>query len=74
MLFADNSIIFLEGSYDNLESLKDILRKYEVTSGQKVNLQKSSIFLANGVLRRIMGILSRLIVLNQRPLVKGTMI
>ena len=44
MLFADDSIIFLEGSHDDLESLKDILRKYEVRSGQKVNPQKSSSF------------------------------
>src|SRR4051812_12813684 len=44
LLFADDSIVFIEGSSDKFAALRSILHDYEVASGQKVNLQKSSIF------------------------------
>ena len=44
LLFADDSIVFLEGTRANMEALKDILVKYEEASGQRINLQKSAIF------------------------------
>ncbi|XP_073363071.1 uncharacterized protein [Aegilops tauschii subsp. strangulata] len=59
------SIVFLEGSHDNLETLRDILQCYEQASGQRVNLQKSSIFFGKGraennkaMLKGIIGITS----------------
>ena len=48
LLFADDSIVFLEGSTDNMMELKEILRQYEQASGQCINLQKSSIFFGKG--------------------------
>jgi hypothetical protein len=48
LLFADDSIVFLEGSQSNFQSLRSILQDYEVASGQRVNLQKSSIFFGKG--------------------------
>lgn len=48
LLFADDSIIFLEASMANMQALRDILHSYEIASGQKVNLQKSSIFFGGG--------------------------
>lgn len=48
LLFADDSIVFLQGSAANLEKLKAILEVYEVASGQKVNMNKSSIFFGKG--------------------------
>jgi hypothetical protein len=48
LLFADDSIVFLEGTTDSIQSLKKILHDYEVSSGQKVNLQKFSIFFGKG--------------------------
>jgi ribonuclease HI len=48
LLFADDSIVFLEASNGNLEALKGILTKYEECSGQKVNLQKSAIYFGKG--------------------------
>ena len=48
LLFADDSIVFLEGSRANMEALKGILASYEAASGQRVNLQKSSIFFGKG--------------------------
>jgi hypothetical protein len=49
LLFADDSIFFLEASNSNLQALKRILREYETCSGQKVNLQKSSIYFGKGL-------------------------
>jgi hypothetical protein len=48
LLFADDSIVFLEASNGNLEALKNVLRRYEECSGQKVNLQKSAIYFGKG--------------------------
>ena len=44
LIFADDSVVFLEGSRESFETLRSILQDYEVASGQKVNLQKSAIF------------------------------
>jgi hypothetical protein len=38
LLFADDSVVFLEASTGNLEALKGILQRYEAYSGQRVNL------------------------------------
>jgi hypothetical protein len=48
LLFADDSVVFLEATGANLASLKGVLQMYEDCSGQKVNLQKSSIFFGKG--------------------------
>jgi hypothetical protein len=41
-------VVFLEASKGNLEALKKVLQKYEASSGQKVNMLKSSIFFGKG--------------------------
>jgi hypothetical protein len=48
LLFADDRVVFLEASTGNLEALRTVLRKYELCSGQRVNLQKSSIYFGKG--------------------------
>jgi hypothetical protein len=48
LLFADDSIVFLEASPGNLVALKNVLQKYEESSGQRVNLDISSIFFDKG--------------------------
>ena len=48
LLFADDSVVFLEASESSLVVLRDVLRNYEVCSGQRVNMQKSSIFFEKG--------------------------
>uniref|UniRef100_A0A8R7TBJ9 Reverse transcriptase domain-containing protein n=1 Tax=Triticum urartu TaxID=4572 RepID=A0A8R7TBJ9_TRIUA len=48
LLFADDSIVFLEGSAESMAALKEILLTYEEASGQRVNMQKSSIFFGKG--------------------------
>ena len=50
LLFADDSIVFLEGTKETMQTLKNILADYEVASGQKVNLQKSAVFFGKGTL------------------------
>ena len=47
LLFADDSIVFLEATEESMHALKGVLLAYEAASGQKVNLQKSSIFFAD---------------------------
>jgi hypothetical protein len=48
LLFADDSIVFLEASMESVSALKEVLQKYEASSGQRVNMQKSSIFFGKG--------------------------
>jgi hypothetical protein len=48
LLFADDSIVFLEGSEETFGVLRGILQDYEECSGQKVNMQKSSIYFGKG--------------------------
>jgi hypothetical protein len=48
LLFADDSIIFLEATRSSLQALRGVLQDYEVSSGQKVNLGKSSVYFGPG--------------------------
>jgi hypothetical protein len=48
LLFADDSVIFLEANERSMQILKKILQDYEVSLGQRVNLNKSAIFYAPG--------------------------
>lgn len=49
LLFADDSLIFIEASIPNASQLNDILHRYELASGQQINKRKSSIFFSKGV-------------------------
>jgi nicotinamide mononucleotide (NMN) deamidase PncC len=48
LLFVDDNIVFLEASMESMTSLKGVLQNYEAASGQKVNLENSSIFFGEG--------------------------
>jgi hypothetical protein len=48
LLFADDSVVFLEATNESMTALKSVLHKYQVSSRQKVNFQKSSIFFGKG--------------------------
>jgi hypothetical protein len=48
LLFADDSVVFLEASEESMLTLSRILHGYEVCSGQRVNMDKSSIFFGKG--------------------------
>ncbi|GLT94950.1 hypothetical protein SLE2022_126590 [Rubroshorea leprosula] len=53
LLFADDSFLFLQATEIEAQNLKDILQKYELMSGQKVNLRKSTISFSNSVHSRV---------------------
>jgi hypothetical protein len=48
LLFADDSVVFMEATRESMMDLKRVLQRYEASSGQKVNLQKSSIYFGKG--------------------------
>jgi hypothetical protein len=48
LLFADDSIVFLEATVESMHALKEVLLAYESASGQKVNLQKSAVYFGDG--------------------------
>ncbi|GLU12062.1 hypothetical protein SLE2022_287710 [Rubroshorea leprosula] len=53
LLFADDSFLFLRATETEAQNLKDILQKYELMSGQKVNLRKSAISFSSSVHSRV---------------------
>ncbi|KAM6578399.1 hypothetical protein CsatB_030236 [Cannabis sativa] len=44
MFFADDSYLYCQASKVEASYIMDLLRKFELASGQKVNVAKSSIF------------------------------
>jgi hypothetical protein len=50
LLFAYDSIVFLEASESSMQTLKGVLQAYEESSGQKVNLANHRFSLVKGVL------------------------
>ncbi|XP_057779620.1 uncharacterized protein LOC130998207 [Salvia miltiorrhiza] len=49
LLFADDFIIFGRANQQEINVVKEVLREYEEVSGQKVNLDKSTISFSGGV-------------------------
>jgi hypothetical protein len=43
LLFADDSLILMKADVSNVACLQEILKVYEACSGQKINMEKSSI-------------------------------
>lgn len=46
LLFADDMLVFSNGRIRSLRTLRDLLQRYERSSGQQINLEKSSIFVS----------------------------
>ncbi|KAL6533813.1 hypothetical protein OROHE_013646 [Orobanche hederae] len=40
--FADDTVVFLKANMHSLENLMEFLKKYELPTGQKINIEKSS--------------------------------
>ncbi|CAL5385637.1 unnamed protein product [Camellia sinensis] len=49
LFFADDSLVFAKASFDEAQVLMHILSAFEEASGQKVNLDKSSVFFSKNV-------------------------
>lgn len=47
LLYADDTLVFSNGSARHLRRLFAFLKKYEIASGQQINTAKSSYFIAN---------------------------
>lgn len=52
LLFIDDSFLFTRATTDNCNQVADILSKYELASGQKVNLLKSEICFSRNIRNR----------------------
>ncbi|GLU21286.1 hypothetical protein SLE2022_374320 [Rubroshorea leprosula] len=52
LLFADDSFLFLRATETETRNLMEILQKYELMSGQMVNLRKSSVSYSSNVQSR----------------------
>jgi hypothetical protein len=48
VLFADDSLLFIEASIEGANEVKTVLEKYCQASGQRINMDKSSIFFSKG--------------------------
>lgn len=49
LLFTDDSIIFLKANAEEVLTIKNILKVYELTSGQMVNFDKTTVSFSKGV-------------------------
>ncbi|KAL4297182.1 hypothetical protein GQ457_12G013370 [Hibiscus cannabinus] len=48
LLYADDCILFIKNSVEEASRMKEVLRLYESSSGQRVNVEKSAIFFSKG--------------------------
>ena len=49
LLFADDNLLFARANRQKYKMIVDILNKYEVASGQKINIEKTEISFRKGV-------------------------
>ncbi|KAL4324997.1 hypothetical protein GQ457_11G001760 [Hibiscus cannabinus] len=49
LLYADDCLLFIKNSEKEARRLKEVLTIYEASSGQKINVDKSSIYFSNGM-------------------------
>lgn len=48
LLFADDTIIFCKANMDEARTIRDLLHRYELTSGQQVNMAKTNVSVSKG--------------------------
>ncbi|CAM8901772.1 unnamed protein product [Rhodiola kirilowii] len=58
LMFADDCLLFLKARRDALHWVRSVLHRYELISGQKVNLAKSEVFCSKSVQDTVKGEIS----------------
>ena len=48
LFFVDDSLLFCRVRIEDINTIQEILRKYEKASGQKINLEKTNLFFQQG--------------------------
>jgi hypothetical protein len=48
LLFADDSLLFVKANDDGAHEVMELLERYCNASGQRINLDKSSVFFSKG--------------------------
>ncbi|KAM5575544.1 hypothetical protein ABKV19_014485, partial [Rosa sericea] len=61
LLFADDSMLYAQASVEACNQIKDVLRIYEMASGQKVNFSKSSVTFSKNVTEALQGEIAELL-------------
>ena len=51
LFFADDSLLFCRAQIEDINTIQEILRKYEKASGQKINSEKTNLFFQQGCSR-----------------------
>src|SRR6185437_15485697 len=53
LLFADDSLLFFRANRESAEEIKEVLNTYCQASGQRINMDKSSIHFAKGYMQSL---------------------
>ena len=48
LFFVDDSLLFCRARIEDINTIQEILRKYEKASGQKINSEKTNLFFQQG--------------------------
>ncbi|KAL9685346.1 hypothetical protein QQ045_022795 [Rhodiola kirilowii] len=65
LFFADDSIFFIKADAAEADALKNILSQYEMTSGQRINLEKSEVVFSSSTPLDIQRTISGRLMVNQ---------
>ena len=49
LIFVDNNLLFCQAQIEDINTIQEILGKYEKASGQKTNSEKKNLFFSKGV-------------------------
>lgn len=66
LLFADDSFLFFRANEQEAGTIMDILHKYELASGQAINLDKSEIMLSRNVSQNVRSVLVDVLGVQER--------
>ena len=68
LLFADDSLLFFQANKENALLIKAVLQSYCSASGQRINMEKSSIHFAKGVRQQCRDVIKSELEVNNEAL------